>query len=179
MSFTFRRVSRTLSLLASIIVVDWSQTAVASAQEFHAQRLGDRSSPAASIAAMSWLAGHWHGDGLGGFNDEVWSEPRDGVMMGMFRHFKQEKTVFYEFLMIVEEKGTLILKLKHFNPDFSGWEEKNAFVDFPLVKLEPAAIHFDGLSFVRESADALTIYLLLRDKSGQVREEVFRMRRAS
>jgi hypothetical protein len=48
-----------------------------------------------------------------------------------------------------------------------------------LVSIEADAIHFDGLSFIRESADALRIYLLLRDsKTSQVREELFRMRRA-
>lgn len=145
---------------------------------FTARRLGDRSSPAAKIEVMAWLSGRWEGDGLGGFNEEIWSAPRDGVMMGMFRHLKQERTVFYEFLMFVEEKGSVVLKLKHFNPDFSGWEEKAAFVDFPLVSVDAEAVHFDGLSFIRESTNALRIYLLLRDsRTGLVREEVFRMRR--
>ena len=149
------------------------------AQTFHAQRLGKGTSPPATIDVMAWLSGRWEGEGLGGFNEEIWSAPRDGVMMGMFRHLKNNRTVFYEFLMFVEEKGTVVLKLKHFNPDFSGWEEKKDYVDFPLVKVEQRAVHFDGLSFVRESDDALRIYLLLRDSAtGAVREEEFRMRRA-
>jgi len=82
-------------------------------------------------------------------------------------------------LQFVEEKGTVILKLKHFNPDFSAWEDKSAFVSFRLAQVEDRAVHFDGLSFIRESDDALRICLLLRDgKTGQVREEEFRMRRA-
>ena len=148
-----------------------------SAQEFHAQRLGDRTPPPATIDVMAWLAGRWEGEGLGGYNEEIWSAPRGGVMIGMYRHLKDDRPVFYEFLMFVEEKGTIVLKLKHFNPDFSGWEEKKDYVDFPLVKVEERAVHFDGLSFVRESDNALRIYLLLRDKNGQVREEEFRMRR--
>jgi hypothetical protein len=148
-------------------------------QQFHARRLGDASPPPAKIDVMAWLAGRWEGEGLGGFNEEIWSRPRDGVMMGMFRNFKQDETVFYEFLMFVEENGSVVLKLKHFNPDFSGWEEKGAFVSFKLVKVEDRAVHFDGLSFVRESDDSLRIYLLLRDKAGQVREEAFAMRRVS
>ena len=155
------------------------ETSVPSPQQFHARRLGDQPSPPAKIDVMAWLAGRWEGEGLGGFNEEMWSQPRDGVMMGMFRNFKQERIVFYEFLMFVEENGSVVLKLKHFNPDFSGWEEKGAFVSFKLVKVEEKAVHFDGLSFIRESDDALQIYLLLRDKAGQVREEAFRMRRVS
>lgn len=98
-------------------------------------------------------------------------------MMGMFRHLKQDRPVFYEFLMIVEEKGSLVMKLKHFNPDFSGWEEKDAFVDFPLVKVEEKAVHFDGLSFRHQDDGSLLIHLLLRDRKGGVREEEFRMKR--
>jgi hypothetical protein len=147
--------------------------------QFHARRLGDQPSPPATLSVMAWLAGSWQGEGLGGVSEEIWSEPRGGVMMGMFRSLKQDQPVFYEFLMFVEEKGTVVLKLKHFNPDFSGWEEKGAFVTFRLAKVEERAVHFDGLSFIREGDDSLRIYLLLRDsKTGLVREEEFRMRRA-
>jgi hypothetical protein len=164
--------------LCTVVMAGWlGAGAAADAQTFHAQRLGDRQSPPATLEVMSWLAGRWEGEGLGGYNEEIWSAPRGGVMTGMYRHLKDDRPVFYEFLMFVEEKGTIVLKLKHFNPDFSGWEEKKDFVDFPLVKVEERAVHFDGLSFVRESDNALRIYLLLRDKNGHVREEEFRMRR--
>jgi hypothetical protein len=152
--------------------------AIAVQEPFHARRLGDKPSPPATLAAVAWLEGHWLGEGLGGVSEEVWSPPRGGVMMGMYRSLKQDRPSFYEFLMLVEENGTLVLKLKHFNADFSAWEEKAAFVTFKLVAVEERAVHFDGLSFVRESDHALRIYLLLRDaKTGNVREEEFRMRR--
>jgi hypothetical protein len=164
--------------LCAVVLGAWlAGASAANAQTFHAMRLGDRTSPPATLEVMSWLAGRWEGEGLGGYNEEIWSPPRGGVMTGMYRLLKNEKPVFYEFLMLVEEKGTIVLKLKHFNPDFSGWEEKAGFVDFPLVKVEERAVHFDGLSFVRESDNALRIYLLLRDKNGTVREEEFRMKR--
>jgi hypothetical protein len=61
--------------------------------------------------------------------------------------------------------------------DFSGWEEKERYINFPLVKVEKQAVHFDGLSFFR-SGDELKIYLLLEDrKTGAVREEQFTMKR--
>ena len=171
-----------------LLVVCWSSltsAAVAqtpasgSSQTFHALRLGDQPPATATLGAAAWLAGRWIGEGLGGVSEEIWSEPRGGVMMGMYRSLKQEQPIFYEFLMLAEEKGSLVLKLKHFNPDFSAWEEKSGFVSFRLVKVEDRAIHFDGLSFIRESDDAMLIYLLLRDKSGTVREEEFRMRRVT
>src|SRR5262245_53315164 len=151
-----------------------------SAQEpSHTRQLGDKPSPPARLADVAWLQGHWTGDGLGGVSEEVWSPPGGGVMMGMYRLLKDGKPVFYEFLMLAEENGTLVMKLKHFNPDFSGWEEKTGHVTFKLVEVEGRAAHFDGLSYVREKEDELRIYLLLRDKAtGTVREELFKMRRA-
>jgi hypothetical protein len=143
----------------------------------HTRQLGDQPSPPAALADIAWRQGAWIGEGLGGVSEEVWSPARGGVMMGMYRLLKDGKPVFYEFLMLVEENGTLAMKLKHFNPDFMGWEEKAGFVTFKLVAVEPRAAHFDGLSFFREGDDALNIYLLLKDKEGKVREELFRMRR--
>jgi hypothetical protein len=144
----------------------------------HTRQLGDRPSPPATLADVAWLQGQWIGEGLGGVSEEVWSPARGGVMMGMYRLLKDGKPVFYEFLMLAEDAGTIVMKLKHFNPDFSGWEEKAAFVTFKLVEVEPRAVHFNGLSFYRDGDDELRIYLRLRDKDGKVREEVFKMRRA-
>lgn len=150
-----------------------------SQESFHARRLGDRTPPPATLAAVAWLEGHWLGEGLGGVSEEIWSPARGGVMMGMYRSVKADKASFYEFLMLAEENGTILLKLKHFNPDFSAWEDKTGFVSFKLVAVEDRAVHFDGLSFIREG-DALRIYLLLRDsRTGVVREEEFRLRRQS
>jgi len=58
-----------------------------------------KQSPAATIADMAWLAGHWIGGGLGGLTEEVWSPPRNGVMMGMFRLVRDGKPIFYELLI--------------------------------------------------------------------------------
>jgi hypothetical protein len=162
----------TVSLLAAVLALG-----LAAQDPFHARRLGDRPSPPATLADMAWLEGHWVGEGLGGVSEEIWSPARGGTMMGMYRLLKDGKPVFYEFLMLVEENGTLAMKLKHFNPDFSGWEEKTGFVTFKLVAVEPRAVHFSGLSFHREGDDELRIYLRLRDKDGKTREELFKMRR--
>ncbi len=143
----------------------------------HARRLEGKASPPATIDAAAWLAGRWVGEGLGGFNEETWNPPRAGVMTGMYRLLKADKTVLYEFLLIMEEKGSLVLKLRHFNPDFSAWEEKAKTIDFPLVAVEPGTVHFDGLSFIRQDDGSLRIYLLLRDKAGVEREVEFKMRR--
>ena len=69
-----------------------------------------------------------------------------------------------------------VLKLKHFNADLTGWEEKDRFVTFRLVRVTPEAVHFDGLTFRRDAPDRLSIFLALRDaKTGTMSEAAFRL----
>jgi hypothetical protein len=155
--------------------------AVASAQEPNTEntvRLANgAASPPATITDMAWLAGHWTGDGLGGQVEEIWSGPQAGAMMGMFRLVREGKTSFYELMTLVEENGRLSLRVKHFNPDLTGWEEKGETVDFPLVAIAGDRYHFDGLTFHRHGSDAVTIYVAISAKDGAVREEAFRYTR--
>jgi hypothetical protein len=104
-------------------------------------------------------------------------------MMGMYRLVKRgddgkDAVTFYEFLTFVEQEGTIVLKLKHFNADLTGWEEKDRFVTFRLVRVTPDAVYLDGLTFRRDAPDRLSIFLALRDaKTGTTREESFRLAR--
>ena len=115
-------------------------------------------SPAASIDDLSWLSGRWIGEGLGGTAEEVIAPASGGQMMGMFRHSGAEGAVkFYEFYVFAEHDGSLMLRLKHFSPMMSGWEEKDAFVEFPLVTIEERAAYFDGLTYVLGEDGRLTV----------------------
>jgi hypothetical protein len=139
--------------------------------------------PKATLDIVAWLAGGtWRGDGLGGVTEETWSQPAAGAMMGMFRALKpgtggQLAVAFYEFLTFAEQDGSLVLTLKHFNADLTGWEEKGDFITFRLAQVTPDTVYFDGLTFHREGADRMTIYLALRDRGGAMREEAFRYTR--
>jgi hypothetical protein len=98
-------------------------------------------------------------------------------MLGTFRLIKDGKPVFYEFLTLTVVDGRIVMRLKHFNPDMTGWEEKEKFVEFAHTGTEGNVVDFGALRFVRESADQLTIFLKLRSKDGSVREEKFEMKR--
>jgi hypothetical protein len=138
----------------------------------------DAPRPGASLPQMAWLAGRWTGSGLGGVTEETWSAPAAGAMMGMFRFLKGDQVVFYEFLTLVEHEGSLLLKLKHFNPDLTGWEEKADAIRFGLLKITPEAAWFDGLTFRRVGDNEVEIFLAIRNRAdGSVREERFQMRR--
>lgn len=136
-----------------------------------------QASEAATVADMTALSGSWSGTGLGGVSEEIWSKPANGVMMGMYRLIKEDKPIFYEMLWLIEESGTLILRLKHFHANLVGWEEKDKTVDFKFVKKEGKRVYFSGLTFDFVSDKEIDIYLALRQKDGSVREEIFKMKR--
>jgi hypothetical protein len=135
--------------------------------------------PRAQIGDMAWLAGHWVGEALGGTVEEIWSPPRGGAMMGVFRLVKDGETAFYELMTIVPDEGSLVLRLKHFDADLSGWEEKGETVDFRLVAVGDGAYRFEGLSFQPEGPERLNIHLAMHTSDGGVREETFSYTRLS
>lgn len=140
----------------------------------HTLKLDDpANSPPASIESMSWLEGHWKGEAMGGISEEVWSPPAGGAIMGVYRFIKEDEVVFYEIVTILEENNTLMLRLRHFNPDLTGWEEKGETVDFPLVKLENDTAYFDGFTIQRLDGDRMVIYVMVGTPEN-IREEAFR-----
>jgi hypothetical protein len=134
---------------------------------------------APSVDELAWLAGRWTGEGFGGTIEETWNPPAAGAMIGTFRLVKDGKPVFYEFLTIAPSNRGLEMRLKHFNPDITGWEEKDKYIDFLYLGSEGATYRFEGLRYERDGDDAVTIYLAMRRKDGAVREEKLRMTRAS
>jgi hypothetical protein len=138
----------------------------------------DGAEPArASIEDVAWIAGSWTGTGFDGTFEEVWTSPRAGTMVGLYRHGSDAGVNFYELQLLVEEEGTLLWKVKHFGPDFVGWEEKGDHVVFPLIELTEAAAYFDGLTIRRDGPDAMTMWLRVRS-GGDLREERLDYRRA-
>lgn len=166
-------------LLASLaaLVLSVSLTAQVKNTE-NTLKLGEgEASAKATIADVEWLAGSWLGSGLGGVSEEIWSKPQGGVMMGVYRLIVKDKPVFYEMMMLIEQDGTIVLRLKHFHPNFVGWEEKDKSVDFKFVSKNGNRVNFSGLTFERVDDRNLRIYLALKQKDGSVREELFTMKR--
>jgi len=131
----------------------------------HTFRLSDgESRPAATLADASWLVGSWTGTAFGQQFEEVWNAPSAGSMIGLFKLLDEEEVAFYELLLMTIEDGTLSLKVKHFNPDFSAWEEKSDFVDFRLVAYTENELHFSGISFYKRGDDRIDGYIVMRNK---------------
>jgi hypothetical protein len=130
-----------------------------------------------TIQDAAWLAGRWVGTGLGGTLEEVWSPPAGGQMVGHFRLLRDGRPAFYEFILIDVADGGLRMRLKHFNPDHTAWEDKDGWATFNPVSAGTDELAFTGLRILRNGPDAITMKLRVRD-GGKEREETLQFRRA-
>jgi hypothetical protein len=122
-------------------------------------------SPPATVEDVAWLEGRWIGVGLGGCSEENMAPPVGGQMMGMFRQTKADGSLwFYEFYTIAPKGSSIAIRIKHFNPDLSGWEEKDGFVEFPLVAIEEGAVYFDGLTYALDGKRGLRSAVAIEGK---------------
>lgn len=131
--------------------------------------------PQNDVPIHAWLEGSWEGDGFGGRSEEIWSAPSpEGKMMGVYRHHKGDGSLnFYEFL-VLDERG---MHLKHFTPELHAWEEKEEYLTFEKIRYVRDSLIFKGLEFHYLPPDSMRIYLKMRNAEGQVRTEVFNMKR--
>ncbi|MEM1195469.1 MAG: DUF6265 family protein [Pseudomonadota bacterium] len=113
-------------------------------------RVGEKGflSPPASLDQMGWLVGQWQGEGIRGAPAmESWLPPLGGTMVGTFVQQEADGVImFTEHLYLMEENGTLALRLKHFNADLTGWEQKDDMLTFRLLAIEECAAYFNALT---------------------------------
>jgi len=135
--------------------------------------------PPATVAEAAWLVGDWVGPGIGGARSaETWLPPSSGTMVGVFVQEKGDGSLqFTEHMYMAQEGASLMLKLKHFNPDLTGWEEKDGMVRFPLVSIAPCAAYFSGLTYRCDGEDGLLVAVRMKSEGEKVSELVFRFKR--
>ncbi len=137
-------------------------------------------SPPAKIDDVAWIAGHWVGPAMGGTAEEIWSPPRAGTMMGVFRQIQGDGVRFFEILTLNERDGSLVLRIKHFHSDLKGWEEKDEVREFALVKLDRKRACFDGLTLEAQPDGGLTVWVVVKNRaSGDSTELAFPYKPAS
>ncbi len=130
------------------------------------------------VEELDWLAGSWKGEGLGGLVEEQWSAASAGSLVGTFKLSSEGEPSFYEIFVISDDGDGVTLRLKHFNPDMTGWEEKDDHVTFSLVKLGDREAYFGGLTYRSPSPDKLLVFLAMR-RGGRLEEVAFSFDRVS
>lgn len=136
------------------------------------RQLDDDQTPGkGKVEDLSWMVGYWTGSGLGGECEEVWMPAVDDHMIGTFRFWENGKLVFSEFMNLLQEGESISMKLKHFNPDLSGWEEKEEWTTFRLIELSENKVWFDGLTIER-IGDVMIYQLALTENGERTIEEL-------
>lgn len=139
----------------------------------HIYLLGDGKSESATIEDFSLLEGDWTGKGMGGQCDELWMPARAGQMHGIFRMSAEGEMVFTEFMTIIEDSLSYAMKIKHFSPEFIGWEEKDEGVEFRFIRKDKNTLYFSGLTATRKDDNHLDIYVAMKNDDGTTTEELF------
>ncbi len=137
-------------------------------------------SPPATIADASWLIGRWSGPGIGGADSqESWLPPSGGTMVGTFVQQTEDGGImFTEHMYLMEQDGSLAIKLKHFNPDLTGWEDKEGMVTFRLLSAEPCALYFNALTYRCDGEGGMVVAVRMESDAPEPQELLFRFARA-
>ncbi len=135
----------------------------------------------AVLADLSWMAGRWIDDSGGRLSEEVWSAPEGDSMMGMWRYVSAGQVQIFELLTITLESDGVVLRLRHFDPDLVGREDKATPVALRLASWKPREATFEGrvvggpgtvrLTYRRPTDDTLISTL---EKDGKAQEFAFR-----
>ncbi|MEM9599896.1 MAG: DUF6265 family protein [Pseudomonadota bacterium] len=134
---------------------------------------------------LSWrdvtpkLQGCWDGTGMGGSVSECWLVAEDGRADGLFLMRQDGAPTFSEILTIDDFGEGVEMRLKHVNPDMTGWEEKDDFVRFRLTGVEADQLIFKGLTLRFTGDDQLDIELMMTFGEGEPRAVPFSFTRTA
>ena len=98
----------------------------------------------ATLADVAFIAGHWKGDVGGSLSEEVWTSPAGDSMVGMWRLVTDGQVRVFEFLTIVQDTDGPTFRLRHFDRQGVGREEKDKPIALKLVSWKPGEAAFEG-----------------------------------
>lgn len=133
--------------------------------------------PEAALEHAAWMEGRWVGTGMGGDVEEVWSPAQGGQMVGHLTYAKDGKIIFYELMLVRPSEGALEMLVKHFDGDFTSWEEKDEWVRFAPEATEPGILLFKGLSIFHDG-QRMEATLRMKQADGSVKDVLFTLTRA-
>lgn len=99
-------------------------------------------------------------------------------MVGTFVQADADGEIYFtEHLYLMQEEGTVVLRLKHFDGDLVGWEERDGMLTFRLIEMTDCAAYFRGLTFRCDGPDGLLVAVRMSGRDGSDSELIFRMTR--
>jgi len=123
------------------------------------------------VDQLNWMVGNWAAEKWGGIAEEYWTTSSGNSIIGMFRLVVDDELQFTEHFILCEEEGKPLLKLRHFNADFTGWEEKDEYLTFPFVEMGERFLQLDGIRYELLDSDQLRVTLKIMNKGVEKTEE--------
>jgi hypothetical protein len=130
---------RSLSLAALLLLALLATATSAAAKE---------PLPPPTVADLAWLEGRWVGQLGDSTIEEHWSGVDGGTIIGMFRVVSTKKTTpnrigLYEFWAVEPGDAGPELRMRHFSPGLTAWEEKDAPLVFRVVAHGERTVAFE------------------------------------
>jgi len=132
-----------------------------------------------SVKQLAFMAGTWTQKHEWGDMEEFWGEPMGESMISSFRVVKDGKAVFYEFVVVEEENGVPVFKMRHFNRGSIGWEDKDKPLLFYLSNIQKNKAEFElkdksiHITYQLTASDKLDVTVIEKDKKGKWQKDVF------
>lgn len=131
----------------------------------------------ATLADAAWLEGHWVGEMPNAAVESIIYAKKAGQMPGFVRALQGGSIMFYEIMVFGEVSNSLYQRVKHFSADLAGMEDRDAYVERPLVAKDETSLFFDGSTFTRTGPDSFTVYHLYREGDKEIETIVVPFRR--
>jgi len=151
-----------------LAILYWASSKTA----FSEDNMNNEQEKMVSFDDFEWLVGFWEGEAFDGNFEEVWSPASGGSMCGTFKLMTNDGINFYEIFAITIDSTGPVLKLKHFNANLTGWEEKDEVVTFPFISAGDGELKFDGLIYRKKSEKTMQVILRMKNSDGKVTENV-------
>ncbi|MEL7446470.1 MAG: DUF6265 family protein [Pseudomonadota bacterium] len=108
---------------------------------------------------LAWMEGTWVGSrGPGHTVQHVILAEEVGHMPGFVRSWQGDTVLFYEITTFAEVGDHVAYRVKHFNYDLTGWEEREQVIHRPLLGKGKGMLRFNGITFEQTDEDSFTVY---------------------
>lgn len=134
----------------------------------------------ATLADIAFLEGAWRG-GEEYIFEEIWSGPAGGVMTGMARGYEGEALSVLEYIIVAETADRLEMRFKHFNADYSTWENNgpvtlmltSAQEDDVTFSADPPSEKVKSIRYWKPSAQELRADIVVAEDGAEEKLSIF------
>ena len=170
-----------ISTLLRVVLPAVLCTVVAASSSLAQDAIGTASPATATIQQVAFITGRWTGMLGDRHIEQHWMAPAGTSMVAAYRNLQGTKAMLYELLVIEEQEGGLVLRIKHFEPGpgLKSREAQGEAAEHRLVKVDGQTAVFEGtgenparVTFTRKSPGALDI-VVARIRDGKLAETVF------